>query len=247
MEPLPADIAPDIETASPAYAQRFAGSVGQFFLTRQAEAVLSMLEHKPLTILEVGGGHLQLTQHLLNAGHKICIHGSSELALGSARELAETHTSRLDTVVSPLTALPFADKSFDVVIAMRLLCHMDSWEKMIDELCRVSRHCVIMDYPPSSSFNFLYPLLFGLKARLEKNTRTYLRFDPKEIAACLRKSKFSDIRQEREFFFPMVIHRVLKWRRLSELMEAFASWLGLTNKLGSPVVICATYVMDTKI
>ena len=78
----------DIETSSAAYASRFSGPTGSWLLRVQAEATLSMLQSYPqATILEVGGGHGQLTPHLLKAGHSVTV-------LGSDKELSGTNSPR---------------------------------------------------------------------------------------------------------------------------------------------------------
>ena len=77
-----------------------------------------------------------------------------------------------------LLKLPFDDKSFDVVTSIRLLTHENNWKLQISELCRVAKYGVIVDYPDIRSFNILYDLLFGMKKKFEKNTRTYQEFFP---------------------------------------------------------------------
>ncbi|NEO49979.1 MAG: class I SAM-dependent methyltransferase, partial [Moorea sp. SIO4A3] len=52
----------DIETSSEDYASRFAGEIGAWLLKVQEDATLKMLTPYPkATILDVGGGHGQLT------------------------------------------------------------------------------------------------------------------------------------------------------------------------------------------
>src|SRR3972149_2530813 len=59
----------DVETSSEAYARRFAGPVGEFFLEVQAAATLDLLRPWPgSSLLEVGGGHGQLTGPPVEAG-----------------------------------------------------------------------------------------------------------------------------------------------------------------------------------
>ena len=57
---------PDIETASDAYAQRFTGEAGRYLLSEQEAAVRAVLaDWRGETVLDVGGGHGQLTPFLL--------------------------------------------------------------------------------------------------------------------------------------------------------------------------------------
>ena len=56
----------DIETSSDDYAARFAGEIGAWLLKVQEEATLRMLAAYPnAKILDVGGGHGQLTGALI--------------------------------------------------------------------------------------------------------------------------------------------------------------------------------------
>lgn len=232
---------PDIETASVDYEKRFSGEIGKFFLNRQAELVSEFLpeELPSLKILEVGGGHCQLSRYFLEKGHQVWIHGSDEMALWKARELGKNYPGQVHATVSPFLSLGFENGSFDVVVSIRLLSHFEDWKMLIAELCRVSRNEVIIDFPPKSSFNILYPLLFGLKKKMEGDTRTFYSFDENEIRNEFLKNGFTTCKSKAQFFFPMVIHRCLKSLKISKCLEHIASTLGLTKLFGSPLIFLA--------
>src|SRR5690348_10446475 len=61
----------DVETSSDDYARRFAGTVGAWFLERQADATRELLADLPhgAKVVDVGGGHAQLTPMLVEAGY----------------------------------------------------------------------------------------------------------------------------------------------------------------------------------
>ena len=62
----------DVETSSDDYARRFAGAVGAFFLEIQARTTLDLLQPWPGSrVLDVGGGHGQVTGPLIEAGHPV--------------------------------------------------------------------------------------------------------------------------------------------------------------------------------
>ena len=57
---------------------RFSGAVGHWFLQRQAQLTLELLRALPgARVLDVGGGHGQLTRPLLEAGHPVTVLASS--------------------------------------------------------------------------------------------------------------------------------------------------------------------------
>ena len=69
----------DVETSSAAYARRFEGAVGRWFLDVQARVTLELLRPRAGTsVLDVGGGHAQLTGPLLAAGCQVTVYGSAE-------------------------------------------------------------------------------------------------------------------------------------------------------------------------
>ena len=227
--------APDIETSSEDYARRFAGPVGAWFLQVQRVAVLRFLSRWPAArVLEVGGGHGQLAEAVSRAGHQITVHGSDEICRERIQGLMAS--GRCTFMKSDLLALPAAARSFDVVIAIRLLAHMQGWSQLIRELTRVARHAVIVDYPPARSFNSLSPVLFGAKRRAEGNTRTFHSFQDTEVDAAFAAQHFALAAREREFFWPMVVHRMLRQPMVSRMLEAPCRLTGLTRRFGSPVI-----------
>lgn len=226
----------DIETSSEAYASRFRGEVGRFFLDVQSSTVLDLLAPWPgASVLDVGGGHAQLAPVLVERGFRVTVAGSDEVC-----------RARLDRALPPgsfefracdLLGLPYPDRAFDVVVSLRLLAHVERWRELVAELCRVAERAVIVDYSDTRSFNQLYGPLFGWKKAVEGNTRTYHTFKPGEIAAEAALHGFGRPDERRQFFLPMVVHRAVRSGRFSRSSERVSSALGLTRRLGSPVVL----------
>ena len=231
---------PDVETASEAYARRFSGPIGAYLLDVQRALVMRLLPAASgLRILEVGGGHGQLTRALLDAGHEVVVHGSAASCAARQRPLMAERPDRLRFVVSSLWSLPFADGAFDAVIGLRLLAHVERFEALLAEMARVSRRSVIFDFAPQISSNFFEPLLFPLKRRVEGDTRPFFCYRTAQLRSPLAVAGFSSFRIEKQFFLPMVVHRKMASRNLSETLERTAGALGLTALLGAPAVIVA--------
>jgi ubiquinone/menaquinone biosynthesis C-methylase UbiE len=133
--------------------------------------------------------------------------------------------------------LPYSDRSFDVVLAFRLVPHVIRWQQLIAEMCRVARTAVIVDYPDIRSFNFLTALLFGLKKSIEVNTRPYELFSKKQITKEFAQNGFGSPVFRHEFFLPMVIHRRVGSANFSSGVERAFRACGLTRLFGSPVII----------
>ena len=227
----------DIETSSEAYAARFAGEAGRYFLDLQTRITLDLLSgYQGVEVLDVGGGHCQLAQPLGERGFRVTITGSDDSC--GTRAAARLPAGSYGYTTCDSLHLPYADQSFPVVLSFRLLPHVDDWQGLIRELCRVSSGVVILDYPDIRSFNLLYRLLFPLKKSMEGNTRTYTMFDRRQIAAEFAANGFDVPVFRPEFFWPMVLHRALRNRSLSTLLEAPARWTGLTRCFGSPIIAC---------
>lgn len=226
----------DIETASDDYASRFSGPVGTFFLDVQAQLTLELLQDLPkATVLDVGGGHAQLTQPLLENGYDVTVTGSADVCRDRLDRQCKKGSFTYLTCDS--LNLPFQDNHFDVVIAFRLLPHVDQWQKLIKELCRVAGKAVIFDYPDKRSANILYNILFDLKKNLEGNTRVYTLFSRREMREELALNQCERPVLKPEFFMPMVIHRKLNMPKISRFMESFFRFIGLTAVLGSPIIL----------
>jgi len=232
----PAREIPDVETASEDYARRFVGAVGEYFLEVQARTVLDLLAPWPgARVLEVGGGHAQLARPLVERGFRVTVTGSEEVC----RQRLDRSLPRggFDFEVCDAGRLPFPDRSFDVVLCVRLLTHLEGWREALAEMCRVARSAVIVDYPDTRSFNRLYGALFSWKKAVEKNTRTFRCFQPREVIAECRRHGFGRPAARRQFFLPMVVHRAVGRAGVSRGMEGASALLGLTRALGSPVIL----------
>jgi ubiquinone/menaquinone biosynthesis C-methylase UbiE len=226
----------DIETSSDGYASRFSGAVGAWMLELQEQTVAGWLANRPgATILDVGGGHNQLAGPLARRGHPVTVVGSDESC--RHRLEADIAAGRVSFATGNVIALPFADRSFDVAISIRLVPHCDRWKTLAAELCRVARQAVIIDYPTSQSVNALSGAMFGLKKSLEGNTRPYTLFTHAEIREVFEASGFVTARERAEFFLPMVLHRTLQSRGLSAALERLSAAVGLTGRFGSPVLV----------
>jgi SAM-dependent methyltransferase len=225
----------DVETSSDDYASRFAGPVGAWLLDVQERAVRELLGAPAgVTVLDVGGGHGQLALPLAASGAAVTVFGSDPAC---ARRIAPAVAAgRVRFVAGDLLALPFPDRSFDVVVSVRLLPHCGRWTALVGELCRVARRAVIVDYPTSESVNRVAPALFGAKKRLEGNTRTFTLFTHREVEAAFAAAGYAPAGRVAQFFLPMVLHRALRCRPCSAALEAACRALTLTRRFGSPVV-----------
>lgn len=227
----------DVHSASAEYAARFAGRGGAWMLERQTKILLDMLHDVPgSSVLDVGGGHGQIAGPLSENGYAVHCVGSAQEALAGVRNLVEQ--GRCQASVGELLDLRFAPASFEVVTCFRLLAHCRAWRRLINQLCLTAKREVIVDYPLHRSLNALTPLLFDLKRGLEGNTRPYTLFRGSEVDAQFSACGFERICARKQFFWPMVVHRMSQSAHLCAALEFVPSLLGLTFLFGSPVIAC---------
>jgi ubiquinone/menaquinone biosynthesis C-methylase UbiE len=225
----------DQHASSEEYAHRFSGPVGSWMLRVQERSLLELLPPDAITVLDVGGGHGQTALPASRAGKAVTVLGSSPSC--SERLSEDIRTGVISFKVGNLIEIPFENSSFDCVMSFRLMSHCSKWEKLIEEMCRVAESTVIFDYPSWWSTNFMTPLFFRIKRRIEGNTRRYRIFTTRELDQEFRRCGFMRSSIQKQFLFPMGVHRALRSQHLSQTIEMLASRLGLTRLFGSPVVV----------
>jgi SAM-dependent methyltransferase len=228
--------APDVVTASDDYARRFAGPVGAWLLAVQAARALELLEPwAGGSAVDVGGGHAQLAPALVGRGWDVTVTGSAPSCRARLDRLLPAGSFRFERC--DLAPLPFAERAFDVALAFRLLTHLEDWEGLVGELCRVARHAVLLEYPDRRSVNLVAGPLFGAKRAVEGDTRPFRAFSRRQVAGALRRHGFRVAALRPELFLPLALHRAAGSAALSRAAERLSAGLGLTRAFGSPVLV----------
>lgn len=235
----------DVESSSDDYARRFSGPSGAWMLEVQERGFVEVLSTAPgVTVLDVGGGHGQLALPLARRGWQVTVFASDPSCRHRIDRAVSEGLVRFQT--GDLLNLPFADRSFDTVVSVRMLTHCRRWERFVAELCRVASRAVIVDYPTSQSVNRIAPALFGAKKRLEGNTRLWRLFRHREVENAFAAAGFGVHARRPQFFLPMVLHRMLRVLPASKALEGLAAGLGLTNRWGSPVILEARRIPNSR-
>jgi 2-polyprenyl-3-methyl-5-hydroxy-6-metoxy-1,4-benzoquinol methylase len=226
----------DVETSSDAYARRFAGPVGRFFLDVQVRTTLELLRpFAGASILDVGGGHGQLALPLAEAGHPVTVLGSRESCGDRLGELVAN--GRAAFRAGDLLHAPWPDRAFDVVLAFRLLPHVARWPELLAELARLARRAVVVDYPTARSVNAVSGAFFSMKKEVEGDTRPFTVFRDSEVASAFAAAGFVVTARRPQFLLPMALHRALGIAPASRLVEGGLRVTGLTRAFGSPVIL----------
>lgn len=202
----------------------------------QAAATLELLRPFPgASVLDVGGGHGQLTEALVEAGHGLTVLGSDPAC--ERRVVPWTRSGRARFLAADLIEPGLAERSFDVVLAYRLLPHARHWPELVATLARLARAAVIVDYPTRRSMNAVADLLFGLKQGVERDTRPFRVFRDRDLEEAFRAHGFRPTGRRPQFFFPMALHRATRSAALARALEGLARGLRLRRLFGSPVIL----------
>jgi len=231
---------PDAHSSTDAYAKRFESRAGAYFLKTQMKAVKKLLEPWPgARVLDVGGGHAQISPALVDAGFDVTVHGSTEAC--RARPDRYIGADRYRFMTGNLMSLPVEDQSFDVVIAVRTMAHITDSNGFIAELSRVARHAVVIDFSCHwAKMGGGSRTTYRIKNWAEQNTtRQFRTQEPSQVAEAFASQGLTADRSIAQFALPMVVHRKLNFPPISRTIEAVARVTGLTSVIGSPVLLRA--------
>lgn len=239
---------PDIYTASDGYAhRRFRGAIGAWLLGEQQSAIgrlLDRTDRQPLRILDVGGGHAQLTELFVQRGHQVVVHGSAEVCFARVAAVQSAYPGSVIPCVSNVLALPFADRAFDLAVAVRLFGHVERWHELLAEMTRVSARYVMIEFARANgaltaTLPGLTDTIFALKRRVEKTTRPFFAYRQESLVEGLLANGFRLVALEAQFALPMVIHRLGGAPRVSRAVESALRSVGIGARFRSPAILLA--------
>ena len=229
---------PDVASSTTAYAKRFRGSVGEFFLNVQESEVLRRIaDQKSESVLDVGGGHGQLAMAFAESGLAVTVTGSESRCEERLREAMSTDDFTF--VESGLFPLPFEDRSFDAATSFRTMSHLPDWPRLLAELCRVARDVVLIDFAEKSWASRYAGIVLKAKRTVEKDTRSYLTQSLQEVDDAFRANGYRIEHVFRQFAIPMAIHRLLRVGRITSAVENTCRAIGLTQRIGGPLIVTA--------
>jgi ubiquinone/menaquinone biosynthesis C-methylase UbiE len=221
-------------------ALRFGGPIGRHLLEAQQAVLFGAIA--PIAgrhVLDVGTGTGRAALALALAGARVTgVDASREMlgvACARAVELGVTPTFE----VADAHALPFANRSVDAVVCFRLLMHVQDWRRCVEELCRVSRWRVVLDFPARSSFAALESLARRVAAATGRMTEPYSVLAERDVRAELVSNGFRVTAIHRQFVLPIALHKTIGSVGVTTALESGLSVLGLRWLLGSPVTMVA--------
>lgn len=230
----------DAATASTFDERRFGGPIGDLVAKEQAAVLANFVGRiQDRVILDVGTGTGRAALLFAAGGAKVTAVDASQQMLAVARQRATRQSLSVRFVQGDAHDLQFLDRSFEVVVSLRVLMHTPEWQQGISELCRVSDRLVVFDYPSSHSVALVQSVGRKVLHRLGARNEPYRVFSDGEIDAALDRSGFRVVNRHRQFVLPIALHKAIGSRRFTKRSERLLETVGLVDLFGSPVTILA--------
>jgi len=222
-------------------ARRFGGPIGDLVARGQADVLADMLGPvQGRRIIDVGTGTGRGAFLLAAAGAHVTGIDASEQMLALAKQRAlDTHATGVDFQVGDAHEIQFGDRSFDVAVSLRVLMHTPRWRQCIGELCRVSSHGVVLDYPSATSSALIESVVRKVLHPLGLASEPYRVFLAGPIRRELASHGFRVTSVHRQFVLPIAVHKAIGSRRFTEVSERWLARLGLLRLVGSPITVYA--------
>lgn len=220
--------------------RRFGGPIGDLVARGQAAVLARFLgAAEGRSVLDVGTGTGRAALLMAAAGARVTGVDASEEMLAIARERAAAESATVAFFSGDAHALSFPDRSFDAAVSLRVLMHTPRWQTCVDELCRVSRHLVILDYPSARSVALVQSLARRVSHGLGADTEPYRVLSDRQIARAMAANGFTVRQVDRQFVLPIALHKAIGSPAFTQGSERLLARLGLLGLLGSPVTIVA--------
>lgn len=219
---------------------RFGGPIGRLLADTQEEVVAGFLA--PLSgrsVLDVGTGTGRAAIALAGRGAVVTGVDASAEMLAVAKQRAEAARAPVTFERGDAHGLPYKDRSFDVVVCLRVLMHTPDWRGSLAELCRVARERVVIDYPALVSAAALQAGARWLAQSAGARVEAYRVFSDGSIASALAANGYRLTGSHRQFVLPIALHKRIGSVATTERIERALARLGLRGLFGSPVTIVA--------
>jgi ubiquinone/menaquinone biosynthesis C-methylase UbiE len=221
-------------------ARRFGGPIGDLVAGDQAAVLRAFLG--PIAgrrILDVGTGTGRAAFLMAEAGAQVVGVDASEEMLAMARARQAEQPADVTFQAGDAHALAFPDQSFDIAVSLRVIMHTPRWRQCIAELCRVSRHLVIVDYPSARSVALPQSIARKFVHAAGGKTEPYRVFLDSQIRHAFDAGGFRVRETARQWVLPIAVHKAIGSRGFTLGSESVLRKLGFLSAFGSPVTVVA--------
>jgi SAM-dependent methyltransferase len=220
--------------------RRFGGPIGSLLAESQAAVLRDFAgELRDRLVLDVGTGTARGALIVAELGARVTALDASPEMLRVARARADARGLPIRFAVGDAHQLAYGDRTFDIVMSLRVLMHAPDWRRCLAELCRVSRGRVIVDYPAMASVAALQAAGRRMAQTAGARVEAYRVFTERQIRDELARHGFRLVRSHRQFVLPIALHKQLGSRAWTLRIEGTLARLGLLRAFGSPVTVLA--------
>ena len=189
-------------------AMRFSGPIGRLLAESQEQVMAAFLEPLGGTrILDVGTGTGRAAIALASRGARVTGIDASPQMLVVARRRAAHAGAEVEFAEGDAHKLAFPERAFDSVVCLRVLMHTPDWRASLAELCRVSAHRVVFDYPALMSAAAVQSAARHLANFAGGRMEAYRVFSDNSIRRALLSNGFAVTRVQRQFVLPIALHK----------------------------------------
>lgn len=222
------------------------GRLYQFLIEYKFQTAIEMLalDLNGCSVLEVCCGSGMMAEKFARSGARVTAIDFSVAAIGRARARARRYGFAARFMAADAAALPFADRSFDVVAVHDGLHHLDDPYGAIAEMGRVARRAVLIMDPAQAGLTRL-AIRLGLAKEVEEAGNRVQRLVPGKAAACLDQLGFRRVAWRRALmYYPHVPYGWWRWFDSTPLFLAFRSAFLLLDfalgRWGNKLALAAT-------
>lgn len=220
--------------------RRFGGPIGSYVAASQALTLadfIGRIQHR--RILDVGTGTGRAALLFARGGAEVTGVDASNEMLSIARARADHESVAVRFQIGDAHKLNFSNRSFEVVVSLRVLMHTPRWKQVVSELCRVADQLVVIDYPSASSLAILESTFRRMLHGIGLAREPYRTFSDRAIDAAFARSGFRVRARHRQFVLPIAFHKLIGSRAFTERCERMFNRVGLLPRFGSPVTLVA--------
>ena len=230
----------DPAMASSFDAKRFGGPIGTILLRDQERVLAEFLgDVSGRRILDMATGTGRAALALAKRGALVTGVDASREMLSVARTRAADAALSIEFIEGDAHALAFPDRAFDSVVCLRMLMHVPDWRRALAELCRVTTHRLVFDYPALSSAAALQSFWRRAVVSIGGSVESYRVFRTRDIAGELDRNGFRIVSTHKQFVLPIAMHKAVGSARFTRALEGSLAMAGVLRLAGSPVTVVA--------
>ncbi|HEY7448678.1 MAG TPA: class I SAM-dependent methyltransferase [Vicinamibacterales bacterium] len=231
--------------ADPAMAERFdrvrfGGPIGSLLLEEQERVLRDAFgDVSGRPVIDVGTGTGRAALALARWGAQVTGIDASAQMLVAARSRATAAGLTIRFERQDAHALSFASQVFDHAVSLRLLMHAPDWKRCLEELCRVTRHRVVFDFPALASAAAVQAVTRRLTQAAGRQVEAYRVLSSRAVRQEVERHGFRILTVHRQFVLPIAFHKLVGSRTFTLTLERGLAAAGLLRVAGSPVTVVA--------